>query len=352
MKEEQQSLLDRYLYELKRHLPKNQREEISKEVEEMILAMYEESGDHKTLEEILNELGSPAKLAGKYRDHESYLIGPQYYEDYLWILKIVTACVAGAFIVTIVVNSVMKIGGTDDFHTYFADLAGMLVDSIMSLISAFGIVTILFAIMERQQVGISFSQEFARAGKLQNGEVQPWTCDVLPAVPDKKYRISRGDAIVSIVFIVLFYGFLIMDLFRVPIKIGMHTESIPIFNTERWDMVLLLFGISLCLNLMEQIIRIIAGRYGKLVAGANVIAGIAQIIVCVAMLKLPIWNPDFLNELEVVFKINGKKLLDFTDSFLSGGFMSWILYLIVLITVIEMVVTLYKSIQAEKEILS
>ena len=81
-----QVLLDRYIYAVISKLPKEQREDIKLELESLISDMCEEG---RKLEDVLLTLGNPDDLANKYREKEKYLIGPEYYDLYIWLVKIV-----------------------------------------------------------------------------------------------------------------------------------------------------------------------------------------------------------------------------------------------------------------------
>ena len=89
MTEQERDLMERYSYQVVRRLPRDQREEIRLELQELIEDMWEQSGEMK---EVLQELGDPAEFAKKYRGEESCLIGPDYYDTYLWFVKVVLLC--------------------------------------------------------------------------------------------------------------------------------------------------------------------------------------------------------------------------------------------------------------------
>ena len=78
--------MDRYIYQVIRRLPKAQREEVRMELEELISDMYADRG---SMEEVLTELGDPAEFAKQYQNEQKYLIGPEYFDTYLWFVKVV-----------------------------------------------------------------------------------------------------------------------------------------------------------------------------------------------------------------------------------------------------------------------
>ena len=97
-------MIERYVYDVVRRLPQSQREDISRELRTLIDDMMEERADsgkteQENAEEVLKELGSPFALAGKYRDSKKYLIGPAYYEQYWFVLKIVLIAVTVGMVI-------------------------------------------------------------------------------------------------------------------------------------------------------------------------------------------------------------------------------------------------------------
>ncbi|MDE5678897.1 MAG: permease prefix domain 1-containing protein, partial [Lachnospiraceae bacterium] len=195
-------MIERYLYDVVRRLPEKQRKDIEEELRTLIEDMLEERQDGKSQEEnvkeVLSELGDPAKLAMKYRGEEAHLIGGEYYPLYCQRLKLVLICVGVVVVISAVVHLIVQfpmqssgtgvvVGGVVDFFLSLASLPE-------ALLGSFGFVTLVFFILERNQV------------KLQQRE--PWSLEKLMQIPDKKAVISKGDSIVGI-----FFGILIMVIF-------------------------------------------------------------------------------------------------------------------------------------------
>ena len=83
--------MDRYIYQVVRRLPRAQKSEVRMELEELIDDLYADKG---SMEEALKELGDPAEFAKQYRKDQSYLIGPEYFDTWLWFVKVVLICSA------------------------------------------------------------------------------------------------------------------------------------------------------------------------------------------------------------------------------------------------------------------
>ena len=65
MSDRDRELMERYIYQVVKRLPKDQRAEVALELRELIGDMAE-SGD--AMEEVLTQLGDPAEFAEKYQD--------------------------------------------------------------------------------------------------------------------------------------------------------------------------------------------------------------------------------------------------------------------------------------------
>ena len=94
--------MDRYIYQVIRRLPKAQRDEVRMELEELISDMYTDKG---SMEEVLTELGDPAEFAKQYQIDQRYLIGPEYFDTYLWFVKVVLICAAIPILVISLINA-------------------------------------------------------------------------------------------------------------------------------------------------------------------------------------------------------------------------------------------------------
>ena len=83
------NMIERYVYDVIRRLPEDNREEVKKELYLNIDDMLGSNRSEEHIEQILLELGEPRLLALKYQTKERYLISPAYYDDYIRVLKVV-----------------------------------------------------------------------------------------------------------------------------------------------------------------------------------------------------------------------------------------------------------------------
>ena len=193
MTDQEREWMERYIYQVTRRLPKAQRGETAMELRELIGDMAEEKG---SVEAALTALGDPAVFAGQYRGDSRCLIGPEYYDQYVWLLKIVLSCVLFGVLVASVVSGVLEIQGAG-FSVFVDALVKIMVNAVgntvISCLGAFGGLTLVFAVMERldskealRQAACTDRQEFAAGGTM------VWTPGQLPPIPEKRAVISRG----------------------------------------------------------------------------------------------------------------------------------------------------------------
>ena len=61
-----QDIIDRYIYDVVRRLPPNQRQDIERELRSLIEDMLESGPENRNVEDVLKELGNPLDLARQY----------------------------------------------------------------------------------------------------------------------------------------------------------------------------------------------------------------------------------------------------------------------------------------------
>lgn len=348
--------MNRYIYQVIRRLPQAQREEVRMELEELISDMY---ADKSSMEEVLTELGDPAEFAKQYQNEQKYLIGPEYIDTYLWFVKVVLICAVVPILVISLINAIGEMPAITSqnaapviIRAILDGLTSGITDAMLSCMSAFGAVTLTFAIMERKK--IQFEMKKAEKWSVESLSEERkipfsrWTPKILEPVPDKKAIISRSDSIVGVVFIVIFSVLLIFapHFFAAIFTEGETITTVPVFNLDQWGIILPVFVISLLISLIDEILRLIVGVYCKLVMISNILCGAIQIVLSVVILKiLPIWNPNFVLELQLALGDNadlGEKFLTYWNAdMVSNGLLAFI----VVITLFEIGVTIYKTLR-------
>lgn len=354
-------LMERYIYQVVKRLPKEQRSEVALELRELIGDMAE-SGE--SMEKVLERLGDPAEFAKKYQDTERHLIGPEYYDDYLWFLKVVLIC-AGLVVLTVSIiegitgASVSDISEALDIFGVDVPAAGVIASIIINGIgnlfvagiSVFGGVTLLFAVMERNKVRFERKKKEWSVGNLAADHFakgMKWSPRQLTPVPDKRALISRGDSIVGIVFIVLFCTILIFApwLLSVMLMVDGELMMISVFNLDQWHVILPVFIFSLAIGLADEIFRLVSGHYCRAVMISNIVCGTVQIILAVLLLKVfPILNPNFASDVMLYLEQERGVMEWFAAHWNSGAVENGFLALMVFATLLEVGTTVYKTLR-------
>jgi hypothetical protein len=193
VKEIEMNLIDKYIAEVGKYLPRKNRADIEAEIRSTLEDMLDERkptegpADEATVMELLKEYGSPREVAATYKTHQ-YLIGPRLFPIFETVLRIVFAVVAGASLIGLGVG-LTKTGLTG---TAFVSIIGQWFGGLISgLIAAFGNVALIFAIIERTQVANKFEKEF-----------KEWDPKELKQEPDPD-QIDLPDHIATIIFTAL-----------------------------------------------------------------------------------------------------------------------------------------------------
>lgn len=149
-------LLERYLQAVKFWLPRAQQDDIVAELSEDVRSQMEEqeAGLGRKLNEaeiasILKQRGRPLLVANRYLPQQS-LIGPVLFPVYRFVLKIVILCyLAPSLLVWIGMMSLDP--GYHSAHSVAGALIGVCVRIWLTALIEVGVVTIIFAVLERLQ---------------------------------------------------------------------------------------------------------------------------------------------------------------------------------------------------------
>jgi hypothetical protein len=190
-------LLDRYLQAVKFWLPSAQRQDIIAELREDLRSQIEDQetalGRPLTEAEVevtLRQVGRPVLVANRYLP-QRHLIGPVWFPIYAFVLKIVAACYLVPWILVwiglMIFDPAYRAGHVG---AGWLDALGEAWGGFwLAATIAIGVVTIVFAVLERAQ---------AESGFLEN-----WDPRKLPAVRDTRHipRLSSTlDLVANVVF--------------------------------------------------------------------------------------------------------------------------------------------------------
>ena len=186
------NLIDTYVSEIGRRLPKKNRTDIQNEILSTLQDMLEERSqntgktvDDEMILEVLKSYGAPEKVAATYLG-ERYLIGPRLYPTFILVLKIALPIIAVLILVVTWIGANPFAGMTTS--GFITNLANSLANTLSVVVQAFGNIVLIFAILQWA------IPEFKAIPK-----GKEWDPHSLKAIsqPDK---IKRGELITEIVF--------------------------------------------------------------------------------------------------------------------------------------------------------
>jgi len=183
-------LIERYVQEVARRLPRRQRVDVARELRSSLEDSLEnragapiEQVEEEQAAELLVEFGRPQQVAASYQTGPNYLIGPALYPSFIKTMKVCLAVVGSL----ILLSTLLDIAGSSGA---FRELGVTLLHATSSLQSAFisllGIVVLIFAIIER-------------AASPDQKTEEEWDPRDLPPITEDRDRVERTGEIIGMV---------------------------------------------------------------------------------------------------------------------------------------------------------
>jgi len=272
------NLIDKYIAEVGKHLPRRNRADIEAEIRSTLEDMLEErkqtqgTADDAMVIELLKEYGAPREVAESYTGPR-YLIGPRVYPTFELVTRIVLIVLFAVALVGLGLGLARSsLTGPEFLKTVGDSALGLL----GGLITAFGNIVLVFAILERVLPAKEFEEE------------EEWEPAELAREPDPG-RVKFGEQIFEMFFLVLFL--VIFNLYPGMIGIGFFNENDWVFIapilTEAFFSYLPWLNILILLQLGFNIILLRRGWWNTGLRVANIVLELAGIALAVAMLRGP-----------------------------------------------------------------
>lgn len=302
-------LFNLYLAEIEKHLPSRNREDILKEIQSTLMDMLDDHNPHPgqtpdddLIKSVLREFGAPHKVAQQYIKH-NYLIGPRMYPTFLQVLKIVLAIFAGLSLIGIFITITAYSGSTLGLLETIAQVVGGL---FSSLISGFGIVSLIFAIIER-----------VSSDDLKITVEKEWTPDDLLSQEDR-YTIKIVEIALEIIFAL---AFIVLINFFID-KIGIYFiddtgwVSSPILN-ENFNRYIPFLTTANVLTIILDLFLIRKGSWDKATTVAKLVINVFTIGISIAILTGPsilTLDPAAWNLLNIDIPITVERLTELINA--------------------------------------
>ncbi|MFD1412984.1 HAAS signaling domain-containing protein [Oceanobacillus jeddahense] len=281
-------MINRYIYAVTQRLPQSQRKDIADELRGLIEDMLEDRAGNDNVkdsevEEVLLELGSPRELADKYRVTKKYIIGPELFDSYILVVKIVLIVISSLIGVGFVIQTILDPTSILD---YFVD---MIVSFVTVLPTAFGWTTFWFAI-----------GELCGGKKQKDISGHEWKPSDLPPIPDEKRQIKRSESIIGIIFYTIIIVFLAFsnDYFGIWVFQDGFTRVVPFLNEQTYGTYLLFILLIFGAGIIKECLKLVSGKWTYKLAIYTTIVNVISMAAILFMITWPdFWNPDFINEL-------------------------------------------------------
>jgi len=327
-------MVERYIYAVTKKLPERQRSDIEQELRSLIEDMLsaQAKNDPPTAEDVeavLRELGDPAQLADRYRAKQSYLIGPENYDTYILVLKIVFAAVAFGITLAMTISYFVEPPKSimDLFVDYFGGIFG-------ALLQVFAWVTVIFAIIESRSLPLS--REF---------KDEQWSLADLPELPDRNLMIRLSEPIISLLFAVI--ALIIFNTAEHLIAIYSISADetlrvIPLFNQEGFRSLLPLLNIMLALGIVKESLKLVIRKWTRGLAVINLVLNVFSFGLFVLFVRGDgLWNDAFF-----AFWVEAGLIpADADPMVLWGKVITGLIAVVALGFLIDSAVNLYKSLR-------
>lgn len=325
-------MIERYIYDVTRRLPENERDEVKRELEASIFDMLPDNPSEQEIIDVLTKLGAPNILAEQYRQKPRYLISPAVYDSYISMLKMVT----------LIVGLVCAFIGA--FSLIFSVTESWSVSELFSR-------TISSAVEGALQAALWVTLGFVIADRSGAYKKQAWSVKDLPRVPNQDgVLISRAGTIVGMALTVFFTSIIIMMIVREEwfFVLVRGAEVINPFTQaalERSIPYLILLGI---LALAVKGFMLYWGRWNVPLCAINAVHNLVWVSVVIYMLHWSdLFSGEFLAFAERTFTADA----DILKYIASGGTVNVFSALLILAAVIDTVAAgwnTWKGLQSQK----
>ncbi len=217
-------LIEQYLQVVGRQLPFRGRREVQAELRSLLLDELDERygadpAEHE-VKQMLQDFGSPGAVARRYRGEAQYVIAPGLTVFYFFLLKIVFASIALAFVVLMMLGLVQ--GGTPG-----AEVLTFIQRTLSAWVGAFAFVSAGFIVATRFKWVTTIDLE------------EDWTPEELADIEIEPVPTSRIESVIAVAMILVMMSLLNFfpeiitqaeDLFqRSALQLG-HRVSLPVFR--------------------------------------------------------------------------------------------------------------------------
>lgn len=305
-------LLERYLNQIKKHLPFKDREDTLNELRSLILEEFDSRADgindKDIIYEIIKEYGSPIDVAAKYRNTDP-LISNEVKPYFLLVIKLISAVVPFGILVGTTVGFI-----NDNQNFKLLDLLLEIAYSIPSMINGlvmgYGFVFIIFVLIEK------YGKDDLRE------EIASFEPKSLPSVPKDVFKISILEHIIAVIMWVVFLY--LLNYTEGLMNITVDGIKYPLLN-ENFDNLLPFINISIFFGLGIAIIELSKQRRSKFSVTLDLIQTIYFGVILLFLASNDLITTVVLDEYDLGFIMNMFRIMMYIGGVTSiiGGSISY-----------------------------
>ncbi len=286
------NLIDTYVSEVGRHLPRNTRHDIEAEIRSILQDMLEERSqktgkpvdDEMTLE-ILKAYGAPEKVAATYQG-ERYLVGPRMYPIFTLVLRIVLVVIGVLAAIGLGIALSHTAGNPQNI---IETITRAIVNFAGSIMTALGNIVLIFAIIEWALFRAGARVDFK--GLPTEKEWEPRS--LIKASPSN--QVKMGETIVEIIG--CFTAIVIFNFYPQIISFGYFSNGNWYLGVGNAPFIRLLsedffhfvpyLTVVWVLTILMDILLLRMGRWNAITRIALIGLKIINIVIAAAMLGVP-----------------------------------------------------------------
>jgi hypothetical protein len=290
--------IQRYVYALSKNLPEKLRKDVELEMTTNILDMLPENAQEQDVKQVLLSLGSPKKMALSYFNREHYVISPAIFHIYWDVLKLVATIVVILTAIGVFFDHVLPMMIQTDGIMLALLIPSFIFAAIIrigsSLVSVFGIVTLIFAAIE-------YFGGFKKRD-------QTWSLEDLPELP--AYRAGSINIIKEVITTIITAAAMtaLFIALRYPESAFYTTNdgvSVFILMPGNYDTYFIFFILMVPFYLIGRYLYIKAGGWTKLNVGVHIVYQISFAVLILMFINDPLFlNPDFIASISVETDLN------------------------------------------------
>lgn len=236
-------LLNRYLYQIEKYLPRKDQDDTIKELRNLLLEDLDsriKNGEKEkdALYNLIKEFGSPKEVALKYRNDEA-IISREMEPLLYMILKIIAVTIPAAILLSSTISFISSESSfslIDTIINMFATIPSM----INGLLGGIGFVFVAFVIIERY-----FKDAIKE--ELSDFKIPEFDPKHLPKIPANIYKVSLFESFISIAFSGIFLYLLNYE--QGLIAVYVDGAKYPLLN-DNFDKILPVINVNILLGVV------------------------------------------------------------------------------------------------------